>query len=156
MFIQVLLPLDNPSGNITGTVRRKQRARLWTHHHNLKVLMLSDIYKNYLIKKIIWSKVEYYILKTTMTLKHDWSCQAYADRQVPPPPSHTNILLYYLYFNNGTMCTKILMHLFLSRIAMILCKMLCKWGCCGLLHQKLRTGTFLKMSKKFHWVSQRR
>lgn len=25
---QVLLPLDNPSGNITGTVRRKQRARL--------------------------------------------------------------------------------------------------------------------------------
>ncbi|XP_042271936.1 uricase [Thunnus thynnus] len=25
---EVLLPLDNPSGNITGTVRRKQRARL--------------------------------------------------------------------------------------------------------------------------------
>lgn len=25
---QVLLPLDNPSGNITGTVRRKQRAKL--------------------------------------------------------------------------------------------------------------------------------
>lgn len=26
---QVLLPLDNPSGNITGTLRRKQQAKLW-------------------------------------------------------------------------------------------------------------------------------
>lgn len=25
---QVLLPLDNPSGNITGTLRRKQLAKL--------------------------------------------------------------------------------------------------------------------------------
>lgn len=29
---QVLLPLDNPSGNITGTLRRKPQARLWKRH----------------------------------------------------------------------------------------------------------------------------
>lgn len=29
---QVLLPLDNPSGNITGTLRRKPQAKLWIRH----------------------------------------------------------------------------------------------------------------------------
>lgn len=29
LLAQVLLPLDNPSGNITGTLRRKQLAKLW-------------------------------------------------------------------------------------------------------------------------------
>lgn len=28
LLSQVLLPLDNPSGNITGTLRRKQLAKL--------------------------------------------------------------------------------------------------------------------------------
>lgn len=31
-FLQVLLPLNNPSGNITGTLRRKQLAKLWMTH----------------------------------------------------------------------------------------------------------------------------
>lgn len=30
--LQVLLPLDNPSGNITGTLRRKPQAKLWITH----------------------------------------------------------------------------------------------------------------------------
>lgn len=28
LLLQVLLPLDNPSGNITGTLRRKRLSRL--------------------------------------------------------------------------------------------------------------------------------
>lgn len=41
---QVLLPLDNPSGNITGTVRRKQRAKLWGNSNDARVPQLTVTY----------------------------------------------------------------------------------------------------------------